>query len=104
MLCTNYIIAEFVALTNRRRVSRLRVLDFLDAIAISPDITMVFVDELLHAQALALLRARPDKSYSLCDAVSFALMDAKRLSEALTTDHHFEQEGYRALLREEAPT
>jgi len=38
------------------------------------------------------------KTYSLCDAVSFVLMRRRSLSEALTTDRHFEQEGFRRLL------
>lgn len=52
----------------------------------------------LHREAMALLLARPDKTYSLCDAVSFILMRKGKLVEALTTDHHFEQEGFRRLL------
>jgi uncharacterized protein len=45
-----------------------------------------------------LLERRPDKSYSLCDAVSFILMRRRGITEALTTDRHFEQEGLRRLL------
>lgn len=63
---------------------------------------MVWVTPALHRAALALLRRRLDKTYSLCDAVSFILMDEYRLDEALTTDHHFRQEGFRALLEEYA--
>ena len=37
--------------------------------------------------------------YSLCDAVSFVLMKQRGLREALTTDHHFEQEGFTRLLK-----
>ena len=36
------------------------------------NIETVFVDESTHRYALSLLMARPDKSYSLCDAVSFS--------------------------------
>lgn len=43
--------------------------------------------------------ARLDKSYSLCDAISFLVMRQRGLSEALTTDHHFEQEGFVRLLK-----
>jgi predicted nucleic acid-binding protein len=59
---------------------------------------MVWVDEELHRGALALLMAGVDKTYSLCDAVSFILMRQRRITEALTTDHHFEQEGFQRLL------
>ena len=45
-----------------------------------------------------LLNRRLDKSYSLCDAVSFVLMHQRKLVDALTTDRHFEQEGFRKLL------
>ena len=41
-----------------------------------------------------LLQQRPDKEWSLCDAVSFLLMPAHGVQDALTTDHHFEQAGF----------
>lgn len=52
----------------------------------------------LSGEALALLLARLDKSYSMCDAVSFVLMRERHVHDALTTDHHFDQEGFRRLL------
>ena len=67
-------------------------------LAADPEIEIVWVDELLHQKAMTLLQARPDKTYSLCDAVSFVLMQEHHVSKALTTDHHFEQEGFRKLL------
>ncbi len=39
-------------------------------------IEIVWVDEALHTTAVELMQARPDKTYSLCDAVSFVLMRA----------------------------
>jgi predicted nucleic acid-binding protein len=57
------------------------------------------VGETLHRRALEVLLARLDKTYSLCDAVSFVLMRERGIMEALTTDRHFEQEGFRRLLR-----
>jgi predicted nucleic acid-binding protein len=64
----------------------------------APEVTVVYVEEFLHREALALLRERPDKDWSLCDAVSFILMQQYRITEALTTDHHFEQAGFVRLL------
>jgi uncharacterized protein len=63
-----------------------------------PHVEIVWVDEDLHRAALAFLQQRLDKAYSLCDAVSFVLMRARGITEALTTDRHFEQEGFVRLL------
>jgi len=46
-----------------------------------------------------LLHNRLDKSYSLCDAVSFILMRERQINKALTTDKHFAQEGFIRLLQ-----
>ncbi|MEH2121039.1 hypothetical protein [Nostoc sp.] len=35
----------------------------------------------------------------LCDALSFVLMRQRGITEALSTDRHFEQEGFIRLLR-----
>jgi predicted nucleic acid-binding protein len=94
----NLILAEFVALANARRLPRLPVLAFLADLLDNPDIETVWVNESLHREAIALLMARPDKRYSLCDAVSFVLMRHRSINDALTTDRHFEQEGFRRLL------
>ena len=94
----NYVLAELVALTISRRYPRLTVLEFLDDIAIHPLIDVVWVDVATHEAAVALLKDRADKLYSLCDAVSFAIMRQRRVATALTTDRHFVQEGFIRLL------
>jgi uncharacterized protein len=94
----SYVLAEFVALAHARRLPRMAALTFISDLVENPDIDTVWVDEPLHREAMALLMARPDKTYSLCDAVSFVLMRQRRVTEALTTDRHFEQEGFQRLL------
>jgi uncharacterized protein len=42
---------------------------------------------------------RPDKSWPLTDCFSFVVMTERDITEALTGDHHFEQAGFRAMLR-----
>jgi len=97
-LTHGYVLAEFVALAHARRLPRLAGLTFVADLLDNPDIQIVWVDEPLHQEALSLLFARPDKAYSLCDAVSFVVMRQRGISDALTTDRHFEQEGFRRLL------
>ena len=54
----------------------------------------------LFRTALELYRRRADKDWGLTDCVSFVVMSEQSLSEALTTDDHFRQAGFRALLLE----
>jgi len=47
---------------------------------------------------LAHYEKRLDKSYSLTDCISMQLMRAEGISEVLTNDKHFAQEGFTTLL------
>ena len=44
--------------------------------------------------------ARPDKEWSLTDCISFVAMNERDITDALTSDHHFEQAGFRILLKD----
>jgi len=81
----------------RYRQAAVQLLDSLEA-----DLTVDIVplSEPLYARAMQLYRERPDKEWGLTDCVSFLVMQDRRLTEALTTDEHFQQAGFRALLRE----
>lgn len=48
---------------------------------------------------LLLFEQRADKGYSLVDCVSMTTMRRLRITEILTNDHHFMQEGFTVLLR-----
>ena len=97
-LTHSYVLAEFVPLGQVRGLPREQVLGFLRDLVRAPRVEVVWVSRALHQQAMDLLEARRDKTYSLCDAVSFILMRERNLSEALTTDKHFVQEGFIRLL------
>jgi predicted nucleic acid-binding protein len=46
-----------------------------------------------HRRAVDLVRAHEDKTYSLCDAVSFVVMERLRIKRAASFDNHFRQYG-----------
>jgi uncharacterized protein len=73
---------------------RVVTLRFSSRLLVHPRLDVVWVDRALHEEALDLLGQRLDKHYSLCDAVSFVLMKRQGIREALTTDRHFDQEGF----------
>lgn len=89
-LTHSYVLAELIALALIRRFPRGAVLVFVMDLLDNPDIETVWIDEQLHREAMKLLIDRQDKTYSLCDAVSFVLMRQIGITEALTTDRHFE--------------
>lgn len=89
-----YVLAEFIALAQVRKVPREPALRFSSRLLSHPRVEVIWVDRALHEEALDLLGKRLDKAYSLCDAVSFVLMKRRGEKEALTTDRHFDQEGF----------
>jgi predicted nucleic acid-binding protein len=62
-------------------------------------VEVVPFDPDLDVAAVNMFRSRSDKDWSLTDCLSFVVMERRRLTEALTTDHHFEQAGMKALMR-----
>lgn len=49
-------------------------------------------------QGRQLYKDRPDKGYSMADCLSMVVMKARGIQCVLTADHHFQQEGFTALL------
>jgi predicted nucleic acid-binding protein len=74
-------------------------LRFYDALRGEPDVRIFEADRQLFESGLALFRNRSDKEWSLTDCISFVVMKQEGLTEALTGDHHFEQAGFKALLK-----
>lgn len=44
-------------------------------------------------RAKEILTRHADKDWTLCDAISFAVLDARHVARAFTFDHHFQQYG-----------
>ena len=66
----------------------------------SEQIEVIPASSQLFLRALTLYEARPDKGYSLVDCSSMLIMRERGITEVLTADRHFEQEGFVALLKE----
>jgi predicted nucleic acid-binding protein len=70
------------------------------ALLCDPDIRVLPQSRESFLARLDLYAARPDKGYSLTDCISMDALRREGLTEALTNDRHFEQEGFRALFRD----
>jgi predicted nucleic acid-binding protein len=73
---------------------------FIDRLSAQPQWEMVAASPEWFERGLELFRARADKEWSLTDCISFAVMKQRGITEALTHDHHFEQAGFRILLKD----
>ncbi|MFN8489775.1 MAG: PIN domain-containing protein [Caldilineaceae bacterium] len=79
---------------------RAGAIKLLVALENDPSVGIVPLTEPLYTQAFTLYKERPDKEWGLIDCLSFVVMLERKIGEALTTDTHFQQAGYKALLRE----
>ena len=81
-------------------VQRAAVVRFINQCYATPNIHVVPVDTGLLNRALGLYDERNDKEWGLTDCISFVVMSDQNLTDAMTTDRHFIQAGFRALMRD----
>lgn len=73
--------------------------ELIDRIQENSNITLISQTSDQFKQGFELYKNRLDKNWSLTDCVSFKIMEQMGIYEALAYDKHFEQAGFRALLR-----
>lgn len=100
LLTTDYVLLEFMDAFSYP-VLRRRGLQGLAVVRSNPDEKVLSASRQLMDEGLAVLDKHRDKAWSLTDCISFAVMNSAGITAALTTDRHFEQAGFRALLRME---
>jgi predicted nucleic acid-binding protein len=88
-------IANFFAASTWRSTAT----QFLSSLLGDEDITIVPATPQSFHDGWDLYQRRTDKRWSLTDCISLNVMRERGLSEALSTDHHFEQAGFQILLK-----
>ena len=92
--------SELVALFTRPlRVPRSMILNCIQTIRSQIWVEVVHIAPSLDEAAWQLFGDRLDKEWSLVDCASFVVMQQRGLTDALTADRHFEQEGLVRLLK-----
>ena len=72
---------------------------FLDSLESDPRVEVIPLSDELYFQGLRLFRRRPDMEWGLVDCISFEVMKERAVTDSLTSDVHFQQAGFRPLLR-----
>ena len=85
---TNYVEAETHALL-LRKLGRALARDWL----LTGGLTVARALPAEEQAAREMLARHTDKDWTLCDAISFAVLDARDVSRAFSFDHHFRQYG-----------
>ncbi len=99
LVTTRAVLLEIGNALSKRRYRQAAV-ELLDALEQDPQVRIESLSEELYEKAFALFSSRPDKEWGLIDCISFVVMQEHEIFEALTTDEHFEQAGFRPLLRD----
>ena len=102
IVTTEEVLSEFLGWLSLRR-ERLRYLRLVAVSAVRAALanSRIIVIEQSHASFLTgldLYERRADRDYSLVDCISMSVMRERGIGEALTSDRHFEQEGFAALM------
>jgi predicted nucleic acid-binding protein len=98
IITTAWVLTE---VANTLSAPRLRVgfLSLLDDLQSDKGVIIVGPEAETFSQGIELYRDRSDKGWSLTDCISFVVMKREGVMAALTADRHFEQAGFKALLK-----
>ena len=97
IVTTDYVIDEALTLTKARTRAHI-ALQLLDRIETSAAIAVESIHTTRFETAKAFFRKHADHDYSFTDCTSFVVMRELKITDALTTDGHFAEAGFRPLL------
>ena len=93
LVTTNVVVIEAYALfLIRSQSGRRDAIRFLDMIT-ADKYRIERIRKADEERAIALVHAHEDKTYSLCDALSFIVMERLHIREAIAFDRHFRSYG-----------
>ena len=97
------LLSDFILLELGNALSAMRQRELLSRFVLHlrsrPNIRIIPASRDLLDRGFQLFSHRLDKAWSLTDYTSFVVMQEEGLTDALTTDHHFEQAGFTVLLQ-----
>jgi hypothetical protein len=97
LLTTEWVLTE-VGDALSQPANRPRFTQLIRLLLAQSDVAIIPASTDLFQLGCNLFAERQDKDWSLTDCISFVVMQEQKITEALTSDHHFEQAGFRCLL------
>lgn len=98
LVTTQAILLEIGNSLSKQKYSAAAI-QLLESLEADPSVEVVLLTNSLYKLAFDLFKQREDKEWGLVDCISFIVMQDRGISDAPTTDIHFQQAGFRALLR-----
>jgi predicted nucleic acid-binding protein len=84
-----------------RSSNKHRFVEAVSRLQKSLQVEIVFVDTVLLDRSLTLYDQHQDKSWGLVDCTSFVIMDDMEIAKSFTSDRHFAQAGFSAILAQD---
>jgi predicted nucleic acid-binding protein len=102
LITTDEVLTEFLAaMGSSGEKLREQAAKMVHAIIANANVKVIPQSRDSFLRGLDLYERRTDKSYSLTDCISMNAMRAEALTDILTNDHHFEQEGFAVLMKKQ---
>ena len=99
LVTTEEVLSEFLTAFSGGTHSRNRAVRAVRLIQADDKARVVHQSHESFTDGLARYERRLDKGYSLQDCVSMNVMESEGISQVLTSDRHFEQEGFTILMK-----
>lgn len=105
LLTTDEVLTEFLtALSKGGENLRRQAAKMVRAILANPNVKVLPQSRDSFLRGVDLYEQRLDKEYSLTDCISMNAMKSESVTEVLTNDRHFRQEGFEVLITEKEET
>jgi uncharacterized protein len=98
LVTTQAILLEIGNALSKQRY-RVAAIQLLESLETDSTVEVVPLTHELYTAAFHLFKNRKDKEWGFVDCISFVVMQDRGITDALTADEHFNQAGFRALLK-----
>lgn len=100
IITTDAVLVEYLtAFAGQGEFARSRAVATIERLLNNPTMHVVSQTRDVFLRALELYANRLDKAYSLTDCISMNTMREGGITDILTNDHHFAQEGFHVLIQ-----